>query len=76
MALPPAMKARPVHRPDCRLMGARPHREAAAFSSRSPSSGISMRNAKAVTFDRPGMETRMSNLALRPSSEAIRVMMA
>lgn len=31
-----------VHRPDCRLMDARPHQKAAVFSSRFPSSGILM----------------------------------
>ncbi len=34
MALPPAIKARPVHRPDCRPMGARPDRAAAALRRR------------------------------------------
>ena len=65
-ARPPRMSERPVQRPDCRAIGARPARLAAWPASRVPSSGIAISKAKAVMVETPGMLVRMS----KRSSEA------
>src|ERR1700722_1862321 len=62
------MNERPVQRPDCRAIGARPARLAAWPASREPSSGIAISKAKAVMLDRPGMLIRMAKRSARLSS--------
>src|SRR5258708_21180084 len=62
------MNERPVQRPDCRAIGARPARLAAWPASREPSSGIAISKTKAVRVDTPGMLIRMAKRSARLAS--------
>jgi hypothetical protein len=60
---PPWIRSLPCHFHDCLDMGARPANDAACFPVRSPSSGMSVRIAQAVTLAMPGMLVRMGVVA-------------
>ncbi len=67
---PALERSLPCHFPDCLDMGARPANAAACLPVRSPSSGMSVRIAQAVTLAMPGMLVRISARAARSSSAA------